>query len=215
VETRASQKEWYLLSSRVLEVLNKSVGLECTIFSSCLAPLVNKWAKLAAMHRASVPEGQIIAPELFCALIQKKKVTGIPCMHPIYILSHVFNWKAVVREGVCVWGGSFHSIFERQQISWINTESEYQSQSQFKENFFSSFSASIFKQVLKPLLQASRCYFPSPQRAGVQPESCLKSIQTQLLLVAQLIRYQLTIKRKDFEVGYGNHKLDRMSMVWS
>lgn len=145
----------------------------------------------------------------------KKKVTGIPCMHPIYILSHVFNWKAVVRGGVCVWGGSFHSIFERQQISWINTESEYQSQSQFKENFFSSFSASIFKQVLKPLLQASRCYFPSPQRAGVQPESCLKSIQTQLLLVAQLIRYQLTIKRKDFEVGYGNHKLDRMSMMWS
>jgi hypothetical protein len=53
----------------------------------------------------------------------------------------------------------------------------------------------------------------SPQRAGVQPESCLKIIQTQLLLVAQLIRYQLPIKRKDFEVGYGNNKLDRMSMV--
>lgn len=74
----------------------------------------------------------------------KKKVTGIPCMHPIYILSHVFNWKAVVRGGVCVWGGSFHSIFERQQISWINTESEYQSQSQFKENFFSSFLFCIY-----------------------------------------------------------------------
>jgi len=139
-------------------------------------------------------------------------------LHASYILSHLFfNWKAVVRGGVCVWGGSFHSIFERHNKypESIQNQNISLNHNLKRVSFLPSFSASIFNQVLKPLLQASRCYFPSPQRAGVQPESCLKSIQTQLLLVAQLIRYQLTIKRKDFEVGYGNHKLDRMSMLWS
>lgn len=166
------------------------------------------------MHSASVPEGQIIAPELFCALIQKKRSLGfLACI--LYIFSHTFSTEKqqYERESVCGADHFIQFLKDNKYPESIQNQNISLNHNLKRISFLPSFSASIFNQVLKPLLQASRCYFPSPQRAGLQPESCLKSIQTQLLLVAQLIRYQLTIKRKDFEVGYGNHKLDRMSML--